>query len=270
MSQVNGGVPLTQHSDDGSVNGHLWLSSPAVLSAFAGGRLFGEHYGSGDPWAVALHGWRRTHADFDRVLQGVDAIALDLPGFGATPPPPAPWGSPEYAAAVAEALAAPAVVLGHSLGGRIAVHLAASRPDLVRALVLTGAPLLPVAGSTARRPAVAFRVGRALHRVGVVSEAGMERLRQRYGSEDYKAAQGVMRGVHVRVVNETYDDALAGVRCPVELVWGDDDSAAPLSVAEALAERLPDARLTVCPGAGHLTPLTIPDALRAALERHRP
>ena len=101
----------------------------------------------------------------------------------------------------------------------------------------------------------------------------MERLRQRYGSEDYRLATGVMRTVHVRAINETnesYEEQLRRIACPVELVWGDDDTAAPLAVAEAAATMLHDARLTVVRGAGHLTPLTAPDALVAALERHRP
>jgi len=239
-----------------------------VLRAFADGRLFGEQYGTGPPWALALHGWGRTHADFNLALQGIDAVALDLPGFGATPAPAEAWGSPEYAAAVAAAITDPVVVLGHSLGGRVAVHLAAARPELVRALVLTGAPL--IRGGTPARPSFAYRIGRTLHRRGLVSDARMERLRNKYGSEDYRAAQGTMRDVHVRLVNEAYDAVLREITCPVELVWGDDDTAAPLDVAQTLADRLPKARLTVCPGAGHLTPLTVPDALRAALERHRP
>jgi pimeloyl-ACP methyl ester carboxylesterase len=113
-------------------------------------------------------------------------------------------------------------------------------------------------------------MGRTLHRVGIVSEARMEALRQKYGSADYRNAQGVMRGVHVRVVNETYDAQIAAIRCPTELVWGDDDTAAPLAVAEELARRIPEARLTVLPGAGHLTPTSSAVALRAALERLRP
>ena len=239
-----------------------------MLQAFAGGRLFGEQYGTGTPWVLALHGWGRTHADFSRTLDGIDAVAVDLPGFGATPPPADVWGSPEYATAVAELIDEPMVVLGHSLGGRVAVHLAAHRPDLVRALVLTGAPLIRADGGT--KPALRYRIGRALNRVGIVSDTRMEDLRQRYGSADYKAAQGVMRDIHVRLVNETYDAPLAAIRCPVELVWGDDDTAAPLAVAAQLEALLPDARLTVVDGAGHLTPTTAPDALREALLRQRP
>ena len=62
---------------------------------------------------------------------------------------------------------------------------------------------------------------------------------------------------------------MATLRCPVELVWGDDDRDAPVATARALAETIPEARLTLCPGAGHLTPLTVPGELRSAVERAR-
>ena len=39
-----------------------------MLTSFAGARLFGESYGAGTPWVLALHGWRRDHQDFDAVL----------------------------------------------------------------------------------------------------------------------------------------------------------------------------------------------------------
>lgn len=241
-----------------------------MLQAFANGRLFGASFGSGRPAVLALHGWGRSSADFAATLDGLDAVALDLPGFGASPPPPEAWGAAEYAAAVApvlDELATPAVVVGHSFGGRVAVHLAAAHPDRVGGLVLTGVPLVRRPGAPRRRPALAFRVGRALHRRGVLSEARMEALRQRYGSADYRAATGVMRAVHVRAVNETYDDVLPRVRCPVELVWGEDDADVPLAVAEAAARLLPDATLATVPGTGHHTPLTAPGALREAIAR---
>ena len=275
-----------------------------MLRSLAGGALFGETWGDAlddpdgpagpgeQPLVLALHGWRRTHADFAPSLgpgapgaPGPPGVALptvapDLPGFGATPPPPLAWGSEEYADAVvplldtagdggATAPDAPpprrAVVVGHSLGGRVAVRLASRRPDLVGALVLTGAPLVARLGP---RPApFAFRMARRLHRAGVVGEARMERARRRYGSADYRAATGVMRDVLVRMVNERYEDAVAALRCPVELVWGDDDAEAPLETAQALAAAIPGANLEICPGAGHLLPLTAPLALRAAVER---
>lgn len=245
-----------------------------MLKAYAGGRIFGSATGSSPPRVLALHGWRRTHADFAAVLGGpdpVDAVAVDLPGFGSSPDPPEAWGSEEYADCVAELLddvGEPVVVLGHSFGGRVAVHLAAKHPEKVSGLVLTGVPLLRRAGPAAK-PALGFRAGRWLNRRGLMSEPRMEQLRRKYGSSDYAAATGVMRQVHVRVVNESYEPQLRTISQPAELVWGDDDTAAPLAVAEEAMTMLASARLTVIPGAGHLTPLTAPAELRAALDRLR-
>jgi pimeloyl-ACP methyl ester carboxylesterase len=249
------------------------VGSADVLKAFDSGRLFGSlHRADGGVRVLALHGWRRTSADFDNVLAGLGALALDLPGFGASPEPPTGWGTEDYAKAVEAVLPEldlPVVVLGHSFGGRVAVRLAASRPDAVRALVLTGVPLLRVGGGAARKPALSYRMARALHRRGVlVSDARMEAYRRKHGSADYRAATGVMRDVFVRVVNESYEDDLARLACPVDLVWGDDDAEAPLAVAEAAVRLMGEGTVEVLPGAGHLTPLTAPDALRAAVERH--
>jgi pimeloyl-ACP methyl ester carboxylesterase len=96
----------------------------------------------------------------------------------------------------------------------------------------------------------------------------MEALRQRHGSEDYRAATGVMRDVLVRLVNEDYGEVLPRVRCPVELVWGEGDTAAPLDVAQRAVPRFGGgATLTVVPGAGHLTVRTAPAEVRAGLDR---
>jgi pimeloyl-ACP methyl ester carboxylesterase len=254
-----------------------------MLRSLAGGALFGEVWGtdgSDRPDLLVLHGWARTHADFAAVVGPtapageLPTWAPDLPGFGATPPPPTVWGTAEYAAALVPLLedgagpTEPVVVLGHSRGGCIALARAAARPDLVRALVLNGAPVARRPGP-APKPAPSFRLARRLHRLGLLSEDRMEQARRRHGSTDYRAAQGIMRDVFVRLVNERYDDELAALRCPLELVWGDDDADVPIAVARSVLDSMPAATLTVAPGAGHLTPLTAPAVLRAAVDRAR-
>ena len=246
-----------------------------MLSSFVGGQILGVRHGQAPAGVVALHGWRRTHADFDAVLEGLDAIAPDLPGFGATAPPAAGWGSPEYAEAlipVLEQEAWPVVLLGHSFGGRVALLIAAGRPDLVKALILTGVPLLRPGGAQAPKPAIGLRVAKALNRAGLVSEARLERRRRRSGPPDYQAVSGVLRDVFVRVVNETddgtYRRALGAVECPVELLWGENDTAAPVGVADEAAALAPGSTVIRLPGVGHLTPSEAPAALQAAIRRH--
>jgi pimeloyl-ACP methyl ester carboxylesterase len=241
------------------------------LKAFAGGRVFGERTGDGEARVLALHGWGRTRADLTTTIRGLDAVAVDLPGFGASPPPDSAWGAREYAAALGpllDELADAPVVVGHSFGGRIALCLAAARPERVGALVLTGVPLLRREGPRAR-PSARYRTLRTLHRAGLVGDERMEAARRRHGSRDYRAATGVMRDVLVRAVNETYEDELRRVRAPVELVWGELDTEAPLEVARRAQALLPDGRLTVLPGADHFAPLRSPE-LRGAIERHLP
>ena len=245
--------------------------------AFANGDVFGRVYGSLPARVVALPGWMHTVADFDRVLAGLDAAALDLHGFGgATPEPPEPWGAAEYAAAIAPAVEEAfgagnaGVVLGHSFGGRVAVHLATARPELVSALVLTGVPLLKRTDRPPARPPRGYQLAKTLRKWGVLSEEKLEQLRQknRWGSADYLRAQGVMRGVLVKVTNETYEQQVRAITQPVELVWGADDDQAPVGVAQEAAEMLGDkATVTVVNGVGHFTPTDATEELRKAIER---
>jgi pimeloyl-ACP methyl ester carboxylesterase len=247
-----------------------------VLKSFAGGRIFGATWGSGAATVVALHGWQRTHRDFDGVFGDPEfadahcAVGLDLFGFGATPPPPEPWGADEYARHLlplfeaADGLAGRVTIVGHSFGGRVAVRLAALVPDRIERLVLTGSPLLNREGRRAS-PALSFRLGRFLHRRGLVGDDRMEDLRQRHGSLDYRAAEGVMRGVFVKELSERAArgaDDLAAVACHVDLVWGAEDREVPVEVADRAQGMLRSSTLVTLPGIGHLTPTEAPDALR--------
>jgi pimeloyl-ACP methyl ester carboxylesterase len=245
-----------------------------VLKSFADGRVFGGTWGAGPATVLALHGWRRTHDDFSAMFDGRDGddggpavVAPDLFGFGATPPPPEAWGTAEYAQALRALFEEPGlladrvVVVGHSFGGRVALRLAPLVPERIERLVLTGVPLLDRQGRTAR-PAAAYRLVRRLHRLGLLGDQRLEAMKSKYGSPDYRAAQGVMRDVLVRILAERYEDELPAIGGPVDLVWGELDTEAPLEAAERAEGLFPAARLLVLPGVGHLTPTEAPDRLR--------
>lgn len=233
------------------------------------GSVFGDRTGP-HPRVLALPGWMRPRSDFDAALAGVDAIALDLPGFGgASPPPPDVWGASEYADACEPALAdldTPAVVVGHSFGGRVAVHLAARHPDAVGGVVLAGVPLLRRWGAPSAPP-LALRLARTGRRLRLLPESVVDGLRTRHGSADYRAAEGVMRSVLVKVVNETYEQQLAAIGQPVELVWGDGDTAAPPEIAGRAESLLTRSQLTIVAGTGHFVPHEAPGVLRDAIDR---
>lgn len=235
-----------------------------ALTALLGGSVLAEKTGD-DPRVLALHGWGRTRADWAPVLRGTPSLAVDLPGFGASPEPPAAWGSREYAELLAPLLAEGGwTLLGHSFGGRVAVQLAAGWPEAVDRVVLTGVPLLRRT-STGKAPA-AFRAAKWLHAKGLLSDARMEAERRKHGSADYRAAHGVMRDTLVRLVNEDYRALLPEVKAPARLVWGRHDTAAPLAMAEEATALLPSATLVVSETSGHLLDDRLVALLREALQ----
>lgn len=247
---------------------------PVVLSSYLGGIVFGEAYGAEPASVLALHGWRRSHEDFREVLSGaasggaaLDAIALDLPGFGASPPPPGAWGAAQYAAALRpllEEMTERVVVVGHSFGGRVAIELARVARQRVGGLVLSGVPLVPAHGESSRT-ATPYRIVRALAGFGLVGEERLERARRKYGSRDYREATGVMRGVLVRVLAEDYTASLRDIECPVELVWGAKDATAPVAFAKRALAALKDGHLVELAGVGHFVPMEAPSALYDAV-----
>jgi len=244
-----------------------------VLQAFGDGTLFGETYGEGPVRIVWLHGWGRRGQDFSAAASalasdGVASVALDLPGFGASAPPRDAGGARHYVDLITPTMCdlaeRPVVLVGHSFGGSVATVLAARHPDLVRALVLTGPPL--VRPTSSGRRSLRFRALRWGFARGLVPEVRMERARQRYGSRDYRAATGVMRAVLVASVNERYDDELARISAPVTFLWGELDTEVPPSIAlEAQSMLHVPSTMRVLAGVGHLVPTEAPGDLAAAV-----
>jgi pimeloyl-ACP methyl ester carboxylesterase len=243
-----------------------------ALRTFLDGALFAERLSGPDddrPRGVARPGWGRDRHDHEAVVAGRDAGLFDLPGHGASPPPPTGRGSAEFAAEVAAAIDAiapsrPVTLVCHSFGGRVGVHLAASRPDLVGGVVLCGVPQL-VRVQPAYRPPLGYRIVRWANRRKLVPDSMMERLRQRRGSADYRATSGVMRDVFVQLVNESYEAQLRAITCPVAFLWGRGDTMAPLAVAEQARGLVADVVAFDVLDTGHDVHRTHPEAFAAVI-----
>ncbi|MFI6950360.1 alpha/beta fold hydrolase [Streptomyces sp. NPDC050422] len=104
--------------------------------------LHAHDYGGDGPQLVLLHGYGRSHADWDasaaHLTAGHRVLALDHPGHGRSPGT-IPWTIPDVVRHVTDTLDAhdvpEAVLVGHSLGGLVAVEYARANPDRARAAV---------------------------------------------------------------------------------------------------------------------------------------
>lgn len=218
---------------------------------------------------VYLHGWGRSRRDFAAVASFRPGMSPDLFGFGSSPPLPEAAGSSGYATAVLDAVrdwsgSRQLLLVGHSFGGRVALKMAAGAPDSVRGLIIAGTPLFR--SRRRARPPLRYRTVRRLNRLGITSDARLEACRARHGSADYLAASGVMREVLVRVVNESYEDELAELRCPTAFLWGSADSAAPVDDARR-AQRIVEGSILEVRDCGHDVHLEHPELFVETIDR---
>ncbi len=219
---------------------------------------------AGRPLLIWAHGWGHTHRNLlplaEAMRRAAPSVLLDLPGFGDSPAPPAAWGTADYADAAAEWLArmppGRRIWIAHSFGARVGLQLAARHPGAIDGLFLIAAAGLPSKRTLSAQMRIAarrwaFRLARAVTREG----PGRDRLRERFGSADYRQA-GALRPILVKAVNEDLSAAARAVRCPVVLVYGDQDRETPPELGQRLHALLPNSRLVLLRGFDHWNVLT--------------
>lgn len=233
-----------------------------------GAQVYYEEHGEGKPllllhgWGGVVNSWLPAIQDFARTRR---VVALDFPGHGLSSEPPEVWGVPEYAQMTAGLIRALGIegcdVMAHSFGGRVALVLSATQPALVGRLVLTGVPGL--ASPKTPRQKLRGRVYKALRtladndlsrkllgdaRVDAVREA----LQNRFGSADYRALKTQrMRATFSRIVSQDLSPYLSQIRASALLIWGAQDTAAPLWMAQRMEKEMCDAGLVVFEDCAH-------------------
>lgn len=224
-------------------------------------------HGSGD----SAQTWRPLIAR----LSGCDSLALNLPGHGDRldrPGPPA-MSVGDYADAMRTALArrelAGVTLVGHSLGGAIALYMALEYPALIGRIVLigTGARLrvLPaiLEGAKSSVPTEVAQAHRELIRSGFAPEHEAQ-------AEAYIAAmEPLAAGAFGRDLTacDAFDMMadLGRIEQPALVVTGAADRLTPPKYATYLRDHLENARLALIPGAGHYVQIEAPDAVAAAI-----
>ena len=248
-------------------------------------RLSAALSGDGEP-LIVIHGFTGSGAAMAPLVERLDGwrcIAVDLPGHGRGPAPPEPsYYSVEAMAASVAALATgiadgPCHVVGYSMGGRIALALAAAHPHVCRSLTLISATAgMDDQAERARRrqadEALADRIGQ--HGLEQFVEDWMaapmwDTLRARLSETEWEASMRQRRSCDpVGLANSLRAggtgsmtplwDRLGMLNVPTLIVCGELD-AKFVALGRQMNDLLPNSELAVMPGVGHAVHLETPD-----------
>ncbi|WP_162854540.1 alpha/beta fold hydrolase [Sphingobium estronivorans] len=182
------------------------------------------------------------------------------------------------ASRIAQSVSGPMVVIGHSMGGRVALELAEQAKERIVGLVLldTGA-----AGPSAQEAEGRLKLAALARAEGMASVArnwlppmlapdrrddralvdGITAMLLRADADIFAAQQQALLSRPNRL------DLLASIPCPILAVAGSEDRWSPPAQHQEMVDRAPDARLEVVAGAGHMLPVEAPEKLAEILIR---
>ena len=212
-----------------------------------------EQYGEGED-VILLHGWGQNIAMMEplgnNLFKHYRVTILDLPGFGESDEPKEALTIYDYADVVkrlADKLEIKKpVLIGHSFGGRVAI-VYASKYETEK-VVLLGAPCV----REKEKESLKVKVLKKLKKVPILSNFE-EFAKKHIGSEDYKNASPIMREILVNTVNEDLTGCALKINVPTLLIWGTNDTEAPLADAKKLERLLKDGGLVTYEGGSHYT-----------------
>ena len=200
-------------------------------------------YGEGKD-IVLLHGWGQNIEMMkflgDRFCEDYRITILDFPGYGESPEPSSAWFISDYCELVHDLIVKlkidNPILIGHSFGGRVAIKYA-SLYDVSK-LVLFGAPCIRKNKELDAKTKL-LKWAKTLPGMNGIGEY----MKKYIGSRDYKAASPIMRQVLVNTVNEDLSEDAKKIKCPTLLIWGTNDTEAPIEDARELEKLLSDGAL---------------------------
>jgi pimeloyl-ACP methyl ester carboxylesterase len=213
-------------------------------------------------------------------LDGFRCVRLDLSGSGRSPTPAGKLTLDGFVETIGEVIrvigAAPVHLVAHSMGTTVCQHVAAKMPEWVTSLTLFG-PIHEPSDTARQRLKDRARAARQEGMIGIA-----DAVAGRLPSTTKRASPLVvpfLRESHMRQDAEGFAqscEALADaqaadlrlLRCPTLLVTGDEDTVAPPSMAQAIADKVKGATVKVLERCGHWTPVERPQDCARLLSEH--
>ena len=96
-----------------------------------------------------------------------------------------------------------------------------------------------------------YKLYKALNKINLISDDLLDQMKDKYGSEDYRNANKILKDTLVMAVNDDLSSILPNITSKVELIYGQDDLVVPLKVGIDSKAIIPNSELTIIPDEGH-------------------
>jgi pimeloyl-ACP methyl ester carboxylesterase len=248
-SRIASWMPATRAAGGAAWDG---LAPRSRMTGVAPFEIHSLEFGTGEEQVVLLHGlsgsalwWRRN---VPALAKRYRVVLPELVGFGRSP---APRRLPPVAETadlldgwMGELGLQRVHLVGHSMGGQIAIHLAARHPSRLDRLVLVDAAGIP-------RPLTPRNALRFAMEVGPLWRWGDPRFLPTVVRDALIAGPRTVVGAIAHILRDDVRPLLARITAPTLIVWGERDNLVPLLHGAELRQRIPHAQLAVLRGAGH-------------------
>lgn len=247
--------------------------------------------------AILIHGWSSSWYALSPILPLVSkrfaCLAIDLPGYGNSPPLATRTTIPAYVDLIAKLIRditdGPVVLIGHSMGGMISLTMALRYPMLVERMVLLNPtisgqlstfinmfilPFTMLEGSivgdyvlSALSPYLLTLTDRLMRPASFAERTEItEEVYKRLRADARRRGQGRVRAECYRAMrNNDLRGMLGQIEAPSLVLWGAEDNTVPLRDAGIVADEWSSVDLRIIPKAGHWPQFETPDITRRYL-----
>lgn len=218
---------------------------------------------------ILLHGWKQDVSSFWGVVEDLKkdftVWLVDLPGFGRSDNPKKPFSVLNYAEVIKEFIRKLNIknptLLGHSVGGRIAIKLAANYPNILDKLILEDS-----AGIKPKRDIPKF-IFYALAKIFKYAIPNFFSLKEKIRTKFYKSLKsdyltaGELKETFTKVLNEDLTDDLPKIKTETLLIWGEKDPTLETSLqnGKKMYRLIEKSKLAILGGVGHFPHLENPE-----------
>lgn len=229
---------------------------------------------------LIIPGWGTVINTYTTLINSIstyaNVICLDMPGFGESEEPKNSWNLDNYITFIIHFIQEQKIneldIIGHSNGGRIIIKLMSNKEvnfKIDKIILIGSAGIVHKKTMLQKIKVSTFKFCKIIAQtkpIKAIFPNFLDKVKNYFGSSDYKNANPIMRETMVKLINEDVKKFLPNIKAPTLLIWGENDTATPIADAHIMEQMIPDAGLVEIKGCTHYVFLENPTYVNIVIQ----